>query len=758
MFIFKYAVSHTNSHDRYFNGVFPPQSPSEVPYGIAFPSLKFDTPLTFNTIPHQNKLVVGQRDGKIYWFENDQKTTDKNLLADLSDEVGVVWDGGFLGLTIHPNFGTTGKNYFYVFYSSEDSNNKDFPDFYSTLGCDTEEFWGNYLVLERFEVNPITLKLKTGSRNLLLKLRMYGTTHRGGGLQFGNDGFLYLATADQTARVKSQDIKNNLDGGVLRLDVDKDPEKSHRPIRKIQKHGYEDEISGLEYWIPNDNPFLSPDGTNYEEYYTLGHRNPHRMTKDRESGLFYIGEIGEDTHEEINVIQKGKNYGWPIFEGDEPGPNCGIKMYNDMPHEYPLVSFPRTDANCIIGGFVYRGDKIPNLYGKYICADYGNGEEMWSVDIKTGDYTLLGNFAPADIVSFGEDAQGNIYILKQGEDVNLYTIMPSTISYEGFPKNITETNIFKNLQTLEVSDDLTPYNLIESSWSDGAYKKRWMFIPNTGTNENEAEKISFSENEEWEFPIGSVLIAHLDLPIDDKNPQLTKKIETRFSIKGHDGKFYFLTYNWNDEQTEATLQKESIDEQVAIKTKDFGVRYQNWHFPSNTECIVCHNGASKGSLGFRTKNLNMEFPHNNTKINQLVNLSDKGIINKIITDNDTESLPTHKPLNDDTATLNDRARSYLDLNCGYCHRPDTGNRAEFDLRLFNSLEETGLLNAGTLTPLGIDGERILVPGNAEKSILFQRMLSTETTTMMPPLAKGVVDEDAVILIRDWINQLQISIN
>ena len=114
----------------------------------------------------------------------------KNLLADLSDEVGVVWDGGFLGLTIHPNFGTTGKNYFYVFYSSEDSNNKDFPDFYSTLGCDTEEFWGNYLVLERFEVNPITLKLKTGSRSLLLKLRMYGTTHRGGGLQFGNDGFL----------------------------------------------------------------------------------------------------------------------------------------------------------------------------------------------------------------------------------------------------------------------------------------------------------------------------------------------------------------------------------------------------------------------------------------------------------------------------------------------------------------------------------------------------------------------------------------
>ena len=739
----------------YFNRVFPALPPSEPPYGIAFPNIRFDSPLTFNAISDQNKIVVGQRDGKIYWFDNDRNTLNKNLLADLSNEVGVVWDGGFLGLAIHPDFGVSGSNYFYVFYTTEDSSSSDYPDFYTTLGCDTEEYWGNFLVLERFEVNPVTLTLVNGSRKTLLKLRMYGTTHRGGGLQFGNDGFLYLTTGDQTARVKSQDIVYNLDGGVLRLDVDKDSSKSHAPIRKIQDFGYPEEASGLEYWIPNDNPFPSQNGSSFEEYYTIGHRNPHRMTKDKETGIFYIGEIGENTHEEINVLSKGKNYGWPVYEGDEPGPNCGIAMYNNMAHEPPLVSFPRAAANAIIGGFVYRGTEIPSLYGKYICADYGSGEEIWSVDIQTGNYTLLGNFTPADIISFGEDMNGNMYLLKQGENVNLYTLLPSTISYDSFPQKLSETGVFQDLQTLSVSEGLIPYDLIDPSWSDGALKKRWMAIPNDGSHNTSSEKIRFSEDGDWDFPIGTVLIEHFDLPIDDANRALTKKIETRFSIKGQDGKFYFITYNWNDQQTDAILQTNAADEQVAITTQSGGTRYQNWHYPSNTECIACHNTVSKGSLGPRTRYLNSDFTYNKTNItaNQLVTLSHLGILDRTITDTDTPNFLTYKSIYDTNATIDDKARSYLDLNCGYCHRPGTGNRAEFDLRLLNNLNETRLLTAGTLTPLGIEGEKIIVPGDAEKSILYHRINSIEPSIMMPPMAKGLIDDDAVALIHEWIGQL-----
>tara|TARA_R110002051_G_scaffold55112_2_gene102923 strand:+ start:16026 stop:17231 length:1206 start_codon:yes stop_codon:yes gene_type:complete len=359
----------------FLNGSFPDKSNASDPYISVFPNIKFDSPLTFTPIPNTNTLVVGQRDGKIYWFENNNNVTSKNLLADLSNEVGVVWDGGFLGLSIHPEFGTSGKNYFYLFYTTKDGQGRNYPDsFLSGFGCSREDYWGGFLKLKRIEVNPTNLTVVPNSDLEMIKMRMFSSTHRGGGMAFGNDGFLYIPTGDQSAYSKPQITTTNLDGGVLRIDVDQNPTKSHSPIRKMPQGGrFSDEISGVGYGIPNDNPFLSPNGSRFEEYYTVGHRNPHRMTKDRLTGTFYIGEIGEGTHEEINIIKPGKNYGWPVYEGyNNRGTSC-VNLLDGMPHEGPLVAFPRSDANALIGGYVYRGSAMPDYYGKYICADYGVG-------------------------------------------------------------------------------------------------------------------------------------------------------------------------------------------------------------------------------------------------------------------------------------------------------------------------------------------------------------------------------------------------
>ena len=233
---------------RYLNGAFPALPPSSDPYAVAFDNLTFDSPLTFTLVPNQDRIVIGQRDGKIFWFDDDQNTTVKNPLLDLSSEVGVVWDGGFLGLSIHPQFGTPGKNYFYIYYTTKSTD----TTLESPLGfsCGLERFHGNYLHLERFEVDPVALSFVTGSRVTMIKMQMYNTTHRGGGLDFGDDGFLYLSTGDQAAYINAQRISDNLDGGVLRLDVDKDPSKSHAPIRKMPDDaGEADEFSGVEYWI-----------------------------------------------------------------------------------------------------------------------------------------------------------------------------------------------------------------------------------------------------------------------------------------------------------------------------------------------------------------------------------------------------------------------------------------------------------------------------------------------------------------------------
>ncbi|UWX56071.1 PQQ-dependent sugar dehydrogenase [Maribacter litopenaei] len=371
------------------------------PYEVAFPNLTFDSPITFSPVPNQAKIVVGQLDGKVFSIGAANNTTVKQQIIDLSAEVGdrnegQVWDGGFLGLAIHPEFGTTpGKNYFFIYYTTASDN--------PTLGgpqgfsCNVETFSGNYLILERFEVDPITMNFVANSRVTMINRRMYNTTHRGGGMEFGDDGFLYLSTGDQAAYVNAQELDENLDGGVLRLDVDMiGGGTSHAPIRTLSDPGAgdADEFSGIEYFIPNDNPFPSPGGATFEEYYSIGHRNPHRMTKDRGTGIFYIGEVGENTHEEINVVGAGNNYGWPKYEANALRDYCGTPL-NPLSnvHTPPLTQFVRSEASSIIGGYVYRGSNMPELVGKYIAADYAQNT-IWQIDTGTGEKQLLGDFGP----------------------------------------------------------------------------------------------------------------------------------------------------------------------------------------------------------------------------------------------------------------------------------------------------------------------------------------------------------------------------
>ncbi|GGW73964.1 putative repeat protein (TIGR03806 family) [Winogradskyella epiphytica] len=743
----------------FLNSNFPDLTLSAQPYRPAFPNLTFDSPLTFANVPNSNVLVVGQRNGEIYWFDNDETVTSKNLMADLSDRVGMVWDGGFLGLAIHPEFGTPGNNYFYTYYTSKDSLGNDLPNSFSTgFGCYREDYWGGFLYLRRYEVDPVTFDLDVNSELTMIKLRMFSCTHRGGSMDFGNDGFLYLTTGEQSAYMKPQDISTNLDGGVLRIDVNQNPALSHPPIRTLDTGRFADEISGVGYYIPNDNPFVDPSGSVFEEYYTLGHRNPHRMTKDTETGVFYIGEVGENTHEEINVVKPGKNYGWPMYEGyvTGPGDNCG-DMYNNMPHEGPLVAFPRSEANAIIGGYVYRGTSMPDLYGKYICADYGYGEEIWSVDINTGEYELITSFSPTDIMSFGEDGNGELYLLSQGDGVFLYRLTQVNESpHDSAPQLLSETGAFQDLETLTPNPGVIPYDLIESFWSDGAEKKRWMVIPNDGTHDTPQEKISFSEDGDWEFPVGSVLIKHFEMLIDESDPSITKRLETRFSIKASTGHFYFLTYKWNEDETDAVLLDSRLEENIQITQTDGSTRNQTWTYPGNPDCISCHNPATKGTLGPRTRYLNSEisYPTTGLEANQLVTLSHIGILDETIDDNTVLGYQTYKALDDPNATLDEKARSYLDLNCAYCHRPGgTGERAQFDLRLSNSLVETGLMYAGTNTPIGVPGERIVIAGDADNSILYHRTESVDQSIAMPPIAKNVMDQAGVDLVYEWINQL-----
>lgn len=745
---------------------FPTEGTATDPYEVAFPNLLFDSPITFSPVPNQSRVVVGQLDGKVFWIGADNNTNTKEEIIDLSAEVGdrnegQVWDGGFLGLAIHPEFGTAGNNYFFIYYTTASAN--------PTLGgpqgfsCNVETFSDNYLKLERFEVDPVTMDFVTGSRLTMINRRMYNTTHRGGGMEFGDDGFLYLSTGDQAAYINAQELDENLDGGVLRLDVDMiGGGVSHAPIRTLSSPGAgeTDEFSGIGYFIPNSNPFPSLSGDTFEEYFSIGHRNPHRMTKDRATGDFYIGEVGENTHEEINVVGAGNNYGWPLFEANAPfTPGCAVSLYPGTTHSPPLTQFVRSEASSIIGGYVYNGTNIPELVGKYIAADYAKNT-IWQIDTGTGEKQLMGNFDPTQVISFGQDVQGELYFLKLGNNVPLYRLT-SSITQAAAPATLTATGAFTDVPNLVVADGFIPYEMVDPFWSDGAYKTRWMAIPNDGTHDTPAEQIQWSENGDWNFPIGSVIIKHFDYPIDDNDPSVTRKIETRFSVKAANGQFYFLTYKWRPNQLEADLVDMTVGDNatIAVTTAGGGTRNVDWLYPSNTQCISCHNPALGGTLGPRTRSLNKDFDYaskGGTVGNQLVTLSTLGILDQTITDMDTPGFQTHKSINDLNASLDEKARTYLDNNCAYCHQPATGNRADFDLRFFNTLSQTGLLTAGmnqTIPAMDPD-QQIVFAGNASKSQLYHRANSLDPGIKMPPLAKGIVDTEGVALLEDWINQLQ----
>ena len=744
----------------FLNGNFPSEPLEAKPYRKAFPNLTFDSPITFNAIPNSNRIVIGQRDGKIFSFENDETTTNKSLVADFSYDVGTPLDGGFLGTAVHPRFGELGKNYLYMWYSTRDSLGGHQPHgMASGFGCTQEEwFWGNHLVLKRIELDPNTYAMVPNSELTMIQVRMYGSTHRGGGMVFGDDGFLYLTTGEQTGYARAQNLENNIDGGVLRIDVDMDASKSHAPIRKMQDASiYDDEFSGVGYYIPNDNPFLSPDGSTYEEYFTIGHRNPYRMTKDRATGTLYIGEVGESNHEEINVVQSGANYGWPVFEGNDPGPvgaeGC-TTLYNDMVDTKPLVSFPRQDANSLIGGYVYNGTEVPSLIGKYVCADFGVGEEIWSIDTTTGNYSLLTQFSPTDIISFGEDHNGELYLLSYGDGVSLYRITEPQIDSSEIPTLLSETGIFSDVINLIPSDGVLPYDMVEPFWSDGGLKRRWFSVPNDGTYNSPEEQIQFTENGDWEFPIGSVLVKHFDFAIDERDPTVLQRLETRIEVRATDGSYYYLLYKWNEAGTDAVLLDGGYEEDIVITQADGSTRNQTWYYPSRQQCYECHGNF--GVLGPATRYLNTDETYKTgVTANQLVTFSYLGLIEETITDEIAATYQTHKASDDPNASLEERARSYLDLNCAYCHRPGrSGDRAAFDLRLFNTLEQTGLLTAEANTPIyGVSGTKIIEPGNAAQSLLYHRTNSIDPTIMMPPLGKSVIDVPGTALVEEWINSL-----
>lgn len=239
-------------------------------------------------------------------------------------------------------------------------------------------------------------KATSASEELLMKIKQPYWNHNGGTLAFGPDGYLYIAMGDGGLRddplLSAQDLTTVL-GKILRIDVD-----SKSP--------------GLAYGIPTDNPFIKIPGSR-PEIFAYGFRNIWRMNFDSKTGDLYAADVGQDKWEEINLVERGGNYGWSVREGLHEAKSDKLNT-TTQPTE-PIWEYPHEDTigKSITGGAVYRGNKLAKLEGYYIYGDYVSGR-LWALKTDPSSGKVVENRVipwaqHLPIVTFGEDASGEVY-------------------------------------------------------------------------------------------------------------------------------------------------------------------------------------------------------------------------------------------------------------------------------------------------------------------------------------------------------------
>jgi len=749
----------------YLNGVFTDEAPTPgtdyATYTIenAFPNLTFNDPVKMLELP-SNKFMVFSKSGYAWIFNNYPLASTKILVLNVNSQTQINEDGGMLGAALHPEYGQAGSpnaHYFYVWYR------------YHPIGDPRGQ--QAFMRLSRFTMNAAETYVNPASEYVLVQQFDRQNWHNGGDMFFGPDGFLYFAVGDEGGANdqynRTQNINSWFFGGVFRIDVDMQGGSISHAIRRqpingaSPPSGWPNSFS-QGYFVPNDNPWQDAGGGILEEYWAIGTRSPHRMTYDPPTGDIWIGDIGQSSREEISRVFIGANLQWPYREGDIAGPKAKPNPLIGV-DQLPVYSYPRSFGQCIIGGYVLRGDKYPELDGKYIFSDHETQNihtlELSPFGTAQNLQFLLnvpteGSGSKDGISSFSLASDETLYILDlYGTNLDggkIHKLVRVQHGVPSPPEQLSQLGVFTNMTTLETAPGIIPFTVNSPLWSDRAEKKRWMVIPNDGFHDSPSERIGFDPDDHWTFPAGTVMIKHFELPLNENNPSLTARLETRFMIYKNNGEAYGLTYRWNAAGTEAFLiEGEEIGE-YTITLASGGTYEQTWNFPSRQQCMTCHTTASGFALGLKTHQLNGDllYPSTGVTANQITTLSHLGMFDQAIPD--VDELRRAKPLDDITASAEDRVMSYLDGNCSSCHRPN-GVDGAFDARYATPLAQKGLVNEPTIGMNSPMGQFVIAPGDTLGSELWMRdSRPNGVANSVPPMGKEIVHNAYMSVLTEWI--------
>ncbi len=372
-----------------------------------------------------SRLFIVEQDGKIKILHIEGTiTTFLNIDSKVNSTGG---EQGLLGLAFHPNY--TSNGYFYVNYINNSGNTN----------------------ISRFRVSSSDPDVADVSSELvILTINQPYPTHNGGDLNFGLDGYLYIAMGDGGGSGdpgnRAQDL-NVLLGKMLRINVN----------------------AGSPYSIPPSNPFVGTAGA--DEIWAYGLRNPWRFSFDRLTGDMWIGDVGQGAWEEIDFQAAndagGDNYGWRCYEGTHPYNTSSCNL--TAPFTFPIFEYPHEFSQggfSVTGGFVYRGVQYPDLYGLYIFCDYVTGNFWTTVSNGTGNWnTIQLNLNQPNIATFGEDVKGELYAanLSTGEIYHLAGCGGISLSFN--VTNAAAPNVSNGAINLSVNGGSGPFTY---SWSNGA--------------------------------------------------------------------------------------------------------------------------------------------------------------------------------------------------------------------------------------------------------------------------------------------------
>lgn len=687
------------------------------PYTIepAFPKLTFRQPVLFASIKGIDRLFVGELRGKVYSFPNDPGCSRADLAFDLAKSHPEI--AGLYGLTFHPDFAK--QRFVYMCYALKEGQ-------------------ADGTRVSRFEVSrtdPPTIV--ADSEKVLITWLAGG--HNGGCLQFGPEGFLYISTGDAAAPAPpdplhtGQDVSDLL-SSILRIDVDRaDPGKA--------------------YGIPPDNPFVALPGAR-PEIWAFGFRNPWKMSFDRETGQLWVGDVGWELWEMVYRIEKGANCGWSVMEGRQPIRPNGQR--GPGPIVPPIVEHPHSEAASVTGGYVYRGSRLKELIGAYIYGDFQTGK-VWGLRMNGGRVTWQRELAntPLQLVSFGEDNAGEIYALDYERTQQIYRFIPNpTVGSSGdFPRSLSRTGIFASTKDHIPAAGVLPYSINAERWADHAISERFLALPGRA-------QIDVDPSGRWKLPDGSVLAMTVSRDLEQGDPKSRKRIETQIlHFEAEAWRPY--TYVWNDEQTDAHLAgAEGATRTIAVRDPraPSGQRAVSHRIHSRAECNLCHNPwvgnpsltfgrQSASPLALSTRQLNCERDGD-----QLEHLSQLGVFAQPTAAKGSKPPKQVNPY-DASADLSQRARSYLQVNCAHCHQFNAGGAAFIDLSESLELSRTGTVGVAPVQgTFGIDGARIIAPGDPLGSVLFYRMAKLGGGRM-PRVGSNIVDERGLALIAAWIANL-----